>query len=107
MVGTNRLVVPFVVASVDAPVHAFVVAPVVAVLSLVVSMLELVARDAVTAVLRCVLVWAGATFDGAELPLMSLQSCGDTALKVASVTVPLQPPFPQHIHSFDEFSNSM
>jgi hypothetical protein len=30
-------------------------------------------------------------------PVMTCQFCGDTAVNVCEVTVPLQPPFPQHI----------
>jgi hypothetical protein len=40
----------------------------------------------------------------AELPVITFQSPGETAENVASVTVPLHPPSPQHIHFWSESS---
>lgn len=50
------------------------------------------------------LVGLAAVFDGAELPVICVQSCGDGPENVASVVVPLQPPLPQHIHCPEESS---
>lgn len=57
-------------------------------------------------------VWAvdaavelAAAFDAVDdEPVMVFQSFGATALNVVSVIVPLQPPFPQHIHNCVESS---
>ena len=40
-----------------------------------------------------------ATLEAAELPVMTFQSSGEGPENVSSVTVPLHPPFPQHIQS--------
>lgn len=41
---------------------------------------------------------AGAGSEDVDSPVIADHSSGETAEKVSSVTVPLQPPFPQHIH---------
>ena len=46
-----------------------------------------------------VLVGLGASLAGAVLPVITCQSCGEGPAKVSSVTVPLHPPSPQHIHA--------